>query len=81
MLLVFVHSETIFMMEQNPICLALLKMEPTFFSFFVIGKTLGTLTVLGVLLQLFRSGFHSWHCVTSGITLFQLGLLAYLTFG
>ncbi|GAA5507709.1 hypothetical protein Rcae01_03166 [Novipirellula caenicola] len=80
MLLVFVHSETIFEMEKNPICLALLKMEPTFFSYFVIGKTLGTITVLGVLVHLFRNRFHSWHCVTSGITLFQLGLLAYLTY-
>lgn len=80
MMLVFVHRETILHMEQNPICLALLRMEPKCFSLFVLAKTIGTLTVLAILVKLFRSQFHSSHSVTSSITLFQLGLLAYLTF-
>ncbi|WP_146594843.1 hypothetical protein [Novipirellula galeiformis] len=81
MFLVFNNSDMILELEKNPVCLALLKMEPTFFSLFVLGKSMGTLTVILILVQLFRSQFHGWHSVTSGITLFQLGLLAYLTFG
>jgi hypothetical protein len=41
-----VANSSILAVEQNPICKALIEMDQSRFSFFILGKTLGTVIVL-----------------------------------
>lgn len=74
-----VANSTILYNEKNPICLELIKLDPHGFTYFVLGKSAGTLTVLFTLLQLHMKGYRHAMKVTIIVTCFQLGLLTYLT--
>ncbi len=74
-----VANSSILAVEQNPICKALIEMDQSRFSFFILGKTLGTVIVLSTLTQLHRYRYRHATFVTVAITLFQLCLLTYMT--
>jgi len=65
--------------EKNPICLALMELDPNGFSYFVLGKSTGTLLVLFTLLALNLRKYRHAMKVTIAVTCFQVGLLTYLT--
>ncbi len=65
--------------EWNPVCLALIELEPRGLTFFTVGKLLGTVSVLSVLLTLQRYAYKYANLVTVVITVFQVGLLVHLT--
>ena len=74
-----VENATIMAMEKNPICLALMELDPASFSFFILGKSLGTAMVILTLTTLYRHNYKYAMTVTMAVTCFQLGLLMYLT--
>lgn len=74
-----VQNSSIMKVEQNPICLALMKLDPHNFTYFIAGKASGTLLVITTLLLLHRWKYRHALTVTVGVALFQLGLLTYLT--
>ena len=65
--------------EQNPVCMALIELDPDGFSFFILGKSTGTLMVILTLVLLHSREYRSATTVTIAITVFQIGLLTYLT--
>ena len=74
-----VVNSSIMVDEKNPICLALMKLYPHGFSFFIFGKSIGTLVVILTLLQLNIRNYQHAMKITIVVTCFQLGLLTYLT--
>lgn len=74
-----VQNESIMIVEQNPVCLALMKLDPGGFTFFIAGKASGTALVIIALLLLHLGRYRHAMTVTFGVTAFQLGLLVYLT--
>ena len=64
--------------EQNPICAWLISLEPEYVSCFLLGKGLGTLIVVSVLIYLFRYWRRAAIPVALSLVLFQLGLMTYL---
>jgi len=74
-----VENASIIKVEKNPICLTLMKLDPEGFTFFIAGKASGTLVVVLTLLQLHRLRYRHAMLITIGVTLFQIGLLTYLT--
>lgn len=64
--------------EKNPICLALIQLDPNGLSAFYLGKSIGTLTVLGAIALMFKIQFCHANTVLIAITCFQVWLLAYL---
>ena len=74
-----VANSTIIYNESNPICLELIRWDPHGFTYFVLGKSAGTLMVLYTLFQLHFRGYRHAMKVTIIVTCFQLGLLTYLT--
>jgi len=74
-----VENPSIMAMEKNPICLALMQFDPTGFSFFILGKSLGTAMVILTLTTLYRRNYKYAMTVIMAVTCFQLGLLLYLT--
>lgn len=74
-----VENGLIMKMEKNPICLALMKLDPSGFSFFILGKSFGTAMVILTLMTLYRRNYRHAMTVTIAVTCFQLGLLTYLT--
>ena len=74
-----VANTAILRVEKNPICMALIELEPQGFTFFIIGKAAGTLMVLLTLSLLYRVRYRHANMVTFAIALFQIGLLMYLT--
>ncbi len=68
----------ILQMEKNPICTALIRMDPHYFSYFICGKMTGTLAVLGALLFFHRIKYSRASLVTSAVVAFQALLLIYL---
>ena len=74
-----VANPCIMKVEQNPICLSLMRLEPRGHTFFVAGKILGTLGVLVSLVALHKFSFKHASLVTMLVTLFQVGLLTHLT--
>lgn len=65
-------------MEQNPICAALLRLDPKSCTYFVLGKSAGTLLTLSTLSVLLKSGYQHAMLVTGSVAMFQLVLLMYL---
>jgi len=65
--------------EKNPICRALLQLEPEGCTWFIAGKSLGTMTTLLILSLLHVYRYKRAMIVTLSISTFQLGLLVYLT--
>ena len=74
-----VENSRIVQMEKNPICKALLKMDPDGCSWFIVGKSTGTVLTLSVLSLLHRFRYKQATIVTCSVALFQLCLLNYLT--
>lgn len=64
--------------EKNPICLALIELDPNGFSYFVLGKSIGTLSVVSVLSLLAVLRYRHTKLVTLSVVAFQCGLLMYL---
>ncbi len=64
--------------EKNPVCMALIELDPQRFTFFILGKSLGTAAVMAVILSLFRNSYRHAQAVMFAITLFQIGLLTFL---
>ena len=77
--LVALYPLTILEDERNPICKLLIQKDPLNLSWFLAGKFIGNLIVIGTLSLLCWIGYRRFMTVTVGVTLFQLGLLAYLT--
>lgn len=65
--------------EKNPICLALMKLEPNGYSFFIFGKSFGTLMVILTLTTMNQRNYRYAMVITIAVTCFQLALLTYLT--
>ena len=74
-----VANKRIIDFEKNPICLVLIELDPSGCSYFVVGKTLGTIAVLIALLCLHRFRYRHAFLVTIAVTLFQIGLMTFLT--
>lgn len=64
--------------EHNPFCAWLISREPDYVSLFLIGKGLGTLSVMMVLFFLFRHWSRLAVPVAASLMLFQIGLMGYL---
>lgn len=64
--------------EQNPICEWLISLEPEHVSIFLLGKGLGTLTVVAVLIGLFKRWREVAIPVAVSLVVFQAGLMTYL---
>lgn len=65
-------------MEKNPICVSLIKLDPDGLAYFICGKAVGTMAVIGALLYFHRIGYSRALLVTSGVVAFQALLLIYL---
>lgn len=76
--LVVEYSDSIFELEQNPICLYLISLDPYQLSLFIAGKALGLGVVICTLVTLFTFWKEIAMTVTYGVTLFQVVLLSYL---
>ncbi|MEM7453345.1 MAG: hypothetical protein AAF456_03210 [Planctomycetota bacterium] len=75
--LVLWFSETILHLEANPLCMALMKLEPQFFSVFLACKFIGTAAVIITINQLFRRRRAIALCVAAALAMFQFGLMIY----
>ena len=67
--------------EQNPVCLALMRLEPDSKVYFFIAKTIGSLSVLLTLWYLLKIGYQHAKTVLVSVAVFQLVLLCYLCLG
>jgi len=74
-----VANPSILEYEKNPICKALLELEPAGCSWFILGKSTGTILVLSILTLLHRYRYQQAMLVTISMVVFQLGLLIFLT--
>lgn len=74
-----VANSSIMKVEKNPICLALMELDPNGLSYFIFGKSFGTLAVIATLIGLHLKSYRYATTVTIAILLFQIGLLIYLT--
>ncbi|MDA7903925.1 hypothetical protein N9B31_09715 [Mariniblastus sp.] len=74
--LVYQYREVI--NEQNPFCAWLISLEPNYVSLFLVGKGLGTLSVMIILFLLFRHWSRLAIPVAASLMLFQVGLMGYL---
>ncbi len=74
-----VTNSQIIHVEKNPVCMALIAMDPRGFSFFMLGKASGTAMVLFMLTLLHRCQYRHANTVTFAIAVFQIGLLTFLT--
>lgn len=77
--LIVKYSSTIGQMEENPIGCWLLDIADGGISIFVRAKLAGTLTVLSVLVYLWKTSSRKTLPVTASLAAYQTGLLAYLT--
>ena len=75
-----VIEENILLMEKNPICVRLIKLDPSGFSYFIMGKVSGTAAVISTLLFFHRKRYSYAWMVTGAIVAFQAMLLIYLHF-
>ncbi len=79
--LVVKYWESITQLERNPLCQYFIWLGHGDWSIFLRAKTSGTLAVLSVLAGLYRSNRRLALPVAVAVTVFQLALLLYLTFG
>ncbi|MEP3482215.1 MAG: hypothetical protein ABJZ55_23420 [Fuerstiella sp.] len=77
--LIIKHASTIGQMEENPLGRWLLNIAGGGISIFVRAKLAGTLTVLSVLIYLWKTSSRKTLPVTVSLAAYQTGLLAYLT--
>ena len=73
-----VIEEEILLMEKNPICVDLIRLDPEGLTFFILGKCIGTLAVIGTLAGLHWFNYTHAKIVTAAVALFQAFLLGYL---
>lgn len=73
-------EEEILTMEKNPICARLIQWEPVGFTYFILGKMIGTLSVIVALITLHRIGYRHAGIITGAVVAFQFSLLVYLHF-
>ena len=78
--LVALYRDSILIDERNPVCLFLIQQDVGQLTWFLTGKFLGNLVVVGTLLALFLSGFRQALLVAKSVACFQLLLLIYLQF-
>ena len=78
--LVAAYRDTILLNERNPICLFLIQQDFGQLTWFLGGKLVGNLVVVGTLLGLLFSGFRQTLTVAKGVAGFQFLLLIYLHF-
>lgn len=78
--LVGVYRDSILIDERNPVCEFLIRLDPQHLSWFLVGKLLGNVLVVGSLVALLRSGFRRTLTVAKSVAGFQLLLLVYLLF-
>ena len=64
--------------EKNPLCAWLLHLDADSCSYFIAGKTCGTLFVLVALISLLRARYRNARLIIAAVTLFQLGLFLHL---
>lgn len=77
--LVIAVGDVIFASEQNPICLALIKFDSTYYSLFIAAKVAGTLFAIACCDRLASVRREIGAGVTGGLAGFQSGLLVYLS--
>ncbi|OYV85572.1 MAG: hypothetical protein B7Z73_13315 [Planctomycetia bacterium 21-64-5] len=73
------YWDSLVQMERNPVCQYLIDIAPDDSSIFLRVKTSGTLAVLSVLASLYRNRPRLAMPVTAAVSVFQFGLLLYLT--
>ena len=73
-----VINDEILVEEQNPVCEWLLHLAPEGCGCFIAGKICGAILVISILNALLRTNYRHGRLVIAAITLFQLGLLAYV---
>ena len=78
--LVVRYWDSIKQLEKNPFCQYFIALGAGDWSIFLRVKTSGTVAVLGVLAGLYRNNRRLALPVAAAVSLFQLGLLLYLTF-
>lgn len=78
--LVVLYRESILDDERNPICELLIQKDPHQLSWFLLGKFLGNLFVLGSLFALKWIGYSRFMTVTYCVAAFQMWLLVFLSF-
>ena len=78
--LVALYRDAILFDERNPICEILIRKDPNHLSWFMLGKFLGNLGVVGTLMLLRWIGYKQTLTVAVGVAFFQLALLTFLTF-
>ena len=71
-------NDNILNVEVNPLCTWLLSIDAESCGYFVAGKICGTLLVLLTLLKLLRLKYRHARLVLAAVTIFQIGLLAYI---
>ena len=67
--------------EQNPICLALMRLEPDSKVYFFIAKTIGSVSVLLTLGFLLKIGYRHANTILLSVAFFQIILFCYLCLG
>lgn len=75
--LVIRYQECILVMEENPVCLFLIKMDSETLVFFLLGKFVGTIGAIASMLAVYRWRERIGAVVVQAITLFQIGLITY----
>lgn len=76
--LVVLFRDSILVDERNPICEYLIRQDTGQLTWFIVGKLVGNLAVVGTLLGLYGFRFRRTLTVTKGVACFQLMLLVYL---
>ena len=79
--LVVLYKSLIKDFERNPVCMALIELDPGGLSYFLCGKALGTICVVTALSVLYQNRRKHWFVVSTSVATFQICLLAFLTFG
>ena len=75
-----VDNTHILQVEKNPICEALLRLDPNSCVYFITGKIIGTVSCLGFIATLFRVRYRHAGLVLGCVTTFQVCLLIFLIF-
>lgn len=78
--LVVLYRESILDDERNPICELLIRKDPLQLSWFLLGKILGNIFVVGTLVALDRFGYRRSMTIATSVALFQFWLLVFLNF-
>lgn len=78
--LVVLFKDCILFDERNPICVALIKQDPSSLSWFLAGKLAGNVFVVSMLIGLYSIGYRHTLVVARSVMGFQIALLMFLQF-